>query len=88
MQKLVINIIISFIMWFVKQPWFQLAVVKFVTAAVENTKTDMDDKILNFIIEHQDYLIPIANKEASKITSKIDERLAKAIEDASPKCKK
>lgn len=77
------NILINFGLWIIQQPWFQEAVVKFVTSAVEHTKTDIDDKIVAFISEHRRPLVTIANKEVVKASSKVDERLVEAIKSVS-----
>lgn len=74
-----IKILINLGLWIIQQSWFQEAVVKFVTSAVENTETEVDDKIVEFIAEHRRPLVTIANKEVLKVTSKIDERLVDAI---------
>ena len=76
---MVLNLLIKVGLWIIQQPWFRLAVVKFITSAVENTETEIDDKIVEFISEHRRSLMTIVNKEVVKVTSEVDDRLVEAI---------
>lgn len=74
-------------LWLLSQAWFRMLLIKVVTSAVEKTETDIDDKIVQFLIEHRRSLMTIANKELVKASSPVDERLVDAMKSLPTKTK-
>lgn len=73
------KILFNFIIWLIQQSWFQKAAIKLATSVVEKTTTPVDNKLLNFIIDHNDELLSIAQKELKKTESEVDERFVEAL---------
>jgi len=78
------NMLIALFIWILKQRWFQLALMKFVTKSIESLdsvigKDASTDKMLIFIKRNKRSLSSIVNKEIKIGEHVFDERFLNAI---------
>ena len=80
MKNILITLIQPFVLNLIKQTWFQQIVANKLIQVINNSQTDIDNKIYDFLNRNKRDLLSISKREAKLTVTEIDDSVVAALQ--------
>ena len=80
MKNILITLIQPFVLNLIQQAWFQQIVANKLIQVINNSQTDIDNKIYDFLNRNKRDLLSISKREAKLTVTEIDDSVVAALQ--------
>ena len=80
MKNILLNLVQPFVLNLIKQAWFQQIVANKLIQVINNSQTDIDNKIYDFLNRNKRDLLTMSKREAKLTVTEIDDSVVAALQ--------